>query len=97
MDLTVSKLALMDSTGDRDRSTTNAIANWAIKPKITPPMMHSDPIQVATATNSAVRNTGPRLRGLKNDPMLTGFPSAMSRAPVRIAAAMKIAAMNSRM
>ena len=62
-----------------------------------PPTMHSDPIAVPMPMTTAVRNTAPRLRGLKNDPMLTGFPSAMSRQPVRSAAAMKIAAMNSRM
>src|SRR6516164_7983070 len=74
LDLTVAMLALMDSMGDRDRSTTNGMANIARKAKTIPGMMHRiDPIDVPMATNNAVSSTAPRLRGLKNDPMVTGL------------------------
>ena len=46
------------------------------------------PMAVPMPISIAVRNTAPRLRGLKNVPMLTGFPSAMSRQPDTNAACM---------
>ena len=43
----------------------------------------TEPIPVRMPTMIAARITVPRLRGLKNEPMLTGRPSAISRHPDR--------------
>ena len=56
-------------------------------------MMHSAwPIDAATATSNPARSADRRLRGRKNDPMVTGFPSAMSRQPDSSPACMTIPA-----
>ncbi|COW74309.1 Uncharacterised protein [Mycobacterium tuberculosis] len=89
LDPTVSMLAFTESIGEVERSTAKATANWATKPKIRPGMTQSRPPMKVTATiSSPVTSTRPRLRGLKNVAMVTGFPSAMSRQPVRIPACM---------
>nr|WP_174704892.1 hypothetical protein [Mycobacterium lepraemurium] len=82
--VTVEKLELSALTADSDRSMAYGMVNWAKRPRIRPGRKHSaEAIEVRMPTSSAARNTMPKLRGLKNDPMVTGRPSARSRQPDR--------------
>jgi hypothetical protein len=45
-------------------------------------MKHSEPIEAAMPTSRLTMMTLPTFRGLKNDPIVTGRPLAMSSTPL---------------
>src|SRR5262249_7108726 len=86
-DPTSEKLDENPLDADWERSTTNKMTNWVKIITMSPGRMHAKkPIEVRMSTSSAARNAMPKLRGLKNEPMLTAWPSTSSRHPDRNAA-----------
>src|SRR5215208_3010980 len=80
--LTISKLALMPSIAETLRSITATIEKMVKNATARPGSMHSAyPIEVAMPIISVAMITLPMLRGLKNDPMVTSCPFAMSSTP----------------
>src|SRR3984957_2025506 len=98
---TVLKLALSASIGASPRSVANAIVNSAKNVKMeiatndnnanTKPGSDSrSRTALITLSSAPARTTVPKLRGLKNEPTVTGLPSAMSSPPERNPACTKI-------
>ena len=101
-DLTVLTLAFSASMGDKPRSVAKAIVNSAKNVKTMIATNDNSANRklgssegrsrtaLITLSSAPARTTVPKLRGLKNDPTLTGRPSARSRPPDRNAACTKM-------